>query len=97
MILKTAVYSLKIGSWKILGKDCSLDCKYSSWPQEAGVIVNYALHWRTCGCDEGDVWKIIAFDLVKEGFHVVPVSERMKFHDFMKLSVLDGWVPCYDL
>lgn len=74
--------------WKELGKGLFLRNKNISWTREGSVFVNNALHWRIC--DENDDWKILAFDLVKEEFHYLPVSGCFPFDYRSELSVLDG-------
>lgn len=80
------IYSLKTNSWKEICNDLSLGRRKSVWQKTCCVLVNNALHLLI----GGGVVKIVAFDLVKEVFYLVPVLECFKSNFYMELSVLDG-------
>lgn len=103
----SAIYSLKTNSWRktglvnwsfcckcTRGKDYywgqKWSCSFGELPKQAPVLANNTLHW---GCfDEPGCKGIVAFDLVKEEFHCVPVPKFLEdqYHYSIKLGAFDG-------
>ncbi|XP_010546895.1 PREDICTED: F-box/kelch-repeat protein At3g06240-like [Tarenaya hassleriana] len=61
-VLNASVYSLKTGSWKLVG-----DSRYEYANSAEGLLVNGAIHWFALH-EEDDRLVVVAFDLATEQF-----------------------------
>ncbi|XP_052209385.1 F-box protein CPR1-like [Diospyros lotus] len=86
------VYSLKANSWHRAGKFPH----YPNLKRTCGVLANGSLHWVvTQGFDVRKDGSIVAFDLAREDYHVVPQPDYSDMNFFMLVHSLGGCLSIF--